>query len=74
MPSSISSSRVGERASDLRRVALRTAIAGCLILAGGLGLMRCNVSFIEWVLAELERNPQPKPARPAFPIRVRREP
>ncbi len=29
---------------------------------------------IEWILAELERNPQQKPARPAFPIRVRREP
>ncbi len=29
---------------------------------------------IEWALAELERNPQPKPARPAFPIRVGREP
>jgi tricorn protease len=28
---------------------------------------------IEWVLAELERNPPQKPARPAFPIRVRRE-
>jgi tricorn protease len=29
---------------------------------------------IEWVLAELERNPPQKPTRPAFPIRVRREP
>jgi tricorn protease len=29
---------------------------------------------IEWVLAELERNPPQKATRPAFPIRVRREP
>ncbi len=29
---------------------------------------------IEWVLAELERNPPSRPTRPAFPIRVRRVP
>lgn len=29
---------------------------------------------IEWVLAELERNPPEKLTRPAFPVRVRREP
>ena len=27
---------------------------------------------IEWILAELERNPPSRPTRPAFPIRVRR--
>ncbi len=29
---------------------------------------------IEWVLAELDRNPPSRATRPAFPIRVRRDP
>jgi hypothetical protein len=65
MPSSTSNSETGRR-GDAGRVELRTAIAGLLLLVGGLLFARCNIEILDVVQPEKKRLREAIEALPAI--------